>query len=291
MIKRIMTWLGLVEHGNIFTMCLTQRVQSGEPLAAARRRMVKHEAEYLRWLKDLGLVSGASCAHPVWSESSRGWHYHVHLLLEFPREWRDTRGRPMTPRRLRAMYRLLRWGQSVQVRKPSSSLVVGAGLADIALADGSTDPDFWTEQKSGLAAAVQYPVRDIAQGISAKRMGGNRDQVAACVTELLHNAKGWKLRRTFGQWRKKPPERPQAAPAAPERVPGEAEKAVSAAAPPGAAKVQVFGTVHRCSRQAARGDQLSQLLFVALEASCRNDTDFGKRFVSFCRQAACRGVT
>lgn len=291
MIKRIMTWLGYADHGDIFTMCLTQRVQSGEPLAAARKRMVKHEQEYLRWLKDEGMVSGASCAHPVWSQSSQGWHYHVHLLIEMPAAWRDSRGRPMTPRRLRAMYRLLRWGHDVQARKESSSRVVSAGPADVALADGSTDPDFWTESKSGLAAAVQYPVRDIAQGISAKRMGGDREQVAACVEELLKHAKGWKLRRTFGQWRKKPPERPQAATAAPERVVPEAEKAVSAASPPGAAKVQVFGTVHRCSRQAARGDKLSQLLFVALESSCRNDTDFGKRFVSFCRQAACRGVT
>lgn len=284
MIKRIFGWLAAVAHGDIFTMCLTQRVRSGESLAQARGRMTPVEQEYLAWLKDLGMISAASCAHPIWSESGRGWHYHVHLLIEMPGSWRSQRGRRMTPRRLRAMYRLLRWGQSVQAKGPSASCVVTAGAPDPGLVSGACDPDFWTEQKSGLAAAVQYPVRDIAQGISAKRMGGDRDQVAACVAELLTKGKGWKLRRTMGQWRKKPPEV-----APPPPVAG-AEETAKPAPPPGGKPV-VFGTVHRCSRLAVKGDHVLQGVFRLLEASNRNDTDFGKRFLTFCRCAAARGQT
>lgn len=279
LIKRIFGWLAAKEHGDIFTMCLTQRVIEGEALPDARVRMTKHEQEYLAWLKDLGMISAVSVAHVVWSEFSRGWHYHVHLLIEMPSSWRTSRGACMTPRRLRAMYRLLRWSESVQAKSKSASRVCTAGLADPTLLDGTCDPDFWTERSDGLAKAVQYPVRDIAQGISAKRMGGDRDQVAVCVDVLLNKAKGWKLRRTYGQWRKKAPELPPKA-----KPEGEGEKAAAVVAPGG--KPVVFGTVHRCARFAAKGDESLRVLFRALEAGNRNDTDFGKRLLAFCR-AAC----
>lgn len=283
LVKRIFGWLAAKEHGDIYTMCLTQRVIEGESLADARLRMTTHEQEYLAWLRDLGLISAISVAHVVWSEYARGWHYHVHLLLEMPSSWRTPRGACMTPRRLRAMYRLLRWSQSVRVPRAASSLVTRAGPADPTLLDGACDLDFWTERSDGLAKAVQYPVRDIAQGISAKRMGGNREQVAFCVDVLLSKAKGWKLRRCYGQWRKKAPELPPKP-----KADGEAEGNAAAVAPGG--KPIVYGTVHRCARFAAKGDEALRSLFRALEAANRNDTDFGKRLLAFCRAAcAARG--
>lgn len=286
LIKRIFGWLAAVEHGDIFTMCLTQRVIEGESLPDARKRMCKFEQEYLAWLKDLGMISAVSVAHCPWSDFGNGWHYHVHLLIELPSTWRSDRGACMTPRRLRAMYRLLRWSESVQCKAASSTRVCPAGPADPSLLDGSCDPDFWSERSEGLAKSVQYPIRDIAQGISAKRMGGNREKVAECVDVLLTKAKGWKLRRTLGQWRKKAPE------LAPKAKPEEAAPAADGAAGSGTApcspggKPVVYGTVHRCARFAAKGDENLRVLFRALEAGNRNDTDFGKRLLAFCR-AAC----
>lgn len=286
MIKRIFGWLAAVEHGNIFTMCLTQRVIEGESLPDARKRMTKFEQEYLAWLKDLGMISAASTAHCPWSEYGNGWHYHVHLLIEMPPSFRTARGACMTPRRLRAMYRLLRWSESVQAKKNSASSVCKSGPSDPSLLDGSTDPDFWTERSEGLAKAVQYPVRDIAQGISSKRMGGDRSKVAECVDVLLTKAKGWKLRRTMGQWRKKAPELPGKAKPVVEPVAVDGQVVAGAAPCSPGGKPMVFGTVHRVARFAAKGDESLRVLFRELEASNRNDTDFGKRLLAFCR-AAC----
>lgn len=285
-VKRVFGWLAAKEHGDIFTMCLTQRVREGESLPEARARMTRFEQEYLAWLKDLGMTSGVSVAHTPWSEFANGWHYHVHLLIEMPSSFRTSRGACMTPRRLRAMYRLLRWSESVQVKAASASLVTRAGPADPTLLDGSCDLDMWSERSEGLAKAVQYPVRDIAQGISAKRMGNNRERVAECVDVLLTKAKGWKLRRTVGQWRKKAPDlAPKAKPEEAASEAGGAAAAASAPCSPGGKPI-VYGTVHRCARFAAKGNEELRVLFRALEAGNRNDTDFGKRLLAFCR-AAC----
>lgn len=269
MINRIFGWLAAKEHGDVMTMCLTQRVIRGETLPAARARMVRKEQEYLAGLKAEGLISAASCAHPIWSEFADGWHYHVHLLLEFPKGTMSARG-------LRARWLWWNRGERLQADERSSSLVVAAGPADPKLIDGSSDPDFFTERSDGLAAAVQYPVRDIAQGISAKRLGGDRVKVAECVAVLLNKAKGWKLRRTYGQWRKKPPA------LAPTAQPEKTEEEKKAASTPAGVAV-VFGTVHQCGRQAARGDAKMKELFCELEVNNRNDTDFGKRLLTFCR--------
>ena len=276
MIKRIFAWLAAAPHGDIFTMCLTQRVDASETLPQARLRMLDKEHAYLEWLKDHGLISGASCAHPVWSVSSRGWHYHVHLVLECERGvW--------SVERLKALYHGVAADEQVQTDAKCASLVCTAGEPDGSLVGGSVQPDFFVESKSGLAAAVQYPIRDIAQGVSAKRLGADREAVGACVRVLLEHAKGWKLRRTFGQWRKKPPALPaDSVPSAEVTAVDDAVKKKAAAICPGE-PVVIFGTVHRCSRLAVAGSFLHRSLFVALELSCRNNTDFGVRFVQFCR--------
>lgn len=277
LIKRIFGWLAAVDHGDIFTMCLTQRVQVGESLPDARARMVKKEQRYLDGLKDAGMIGGASCTHIVWSPGANGWHYHVHLLLELPAgQW--------TCDDLRELYRDVAGCEEVQTDEQCSRLVCAAGPADPSIGDAGSDPDFWSERSEGLAAAVQYPVRDIAQGISAKRLGFDRARVSECVEILLTKAKGWKLRRTFGQWRKP--------------VPDEVAEEVSLDAPdakaatPGASPHPVvYGTVHRVSRFAAAGGAEQRQLMAWLESSVRNNTDFGKRFVAFCRMSATGAVT
>lgn len=276
-VKRIFAWLAAEAHGDIFAMVLTQRVIRGELLPAARLRLEAKAKRYLDALKDKGMIGGALVTHPAWSPGSQGWHYHVHLLLELPEgQW--------SVDDVKELYVEVAGNEQVQVDGRCCTLVAAAGPADPGLGSDSADPDFWTERSTGLAKAVQYPVRDIAQGISAKRVGVDRARVAECVDVLLNQAKGWKLRRTFGKWRRPAPPLPPAPTEPPVESP-----AASACAPGESLVVQ--GTVHRVSRLAAHGCYESRLWIIALEESCRNDTDFGKRFVTFCRAAAPRGVT
>jgi hypothetical protein len=275
MVKRIFGWLAAEDHGDIFSICLTQRVKPGERLSDARARMRRKEKNVIRRYNAAGCVAGCSVTHMIWSKGAQGWHYHVHVLLEMPKGqhtdasilqiWRDNGGEHDEN------------AQQGAVRKVSD-----AGAADPALAGQSPDVDFWTEAKNGLAAAVQYPVRDIAQGISGSRLGHDPERVAECVAVLLRYAKGWKLRRTWGKWRNEPPEIVAPAAAA------DSQDKPAAAAAPAQAKVSV-GTVHRLCRQAVRGCQESRIVFKALEQFCRNNTEFGRRFTDFCRRMSSLG--
>jgi hypothetical protein len=288
MIKRTLGWLAGASHGEIFTMVLTQRVHKGESLVDARARMVPKERSYLAWIKAHGLVSGSLTTHIVWSDRVGGWHYHVHLLLEFPPGvWSVNK------------LRLLWHGVSAEGgrgRRPewsqygadSSRLVVAAGGPISELKDDEGEPDWWTESKGPLAAAVQYPVRDMAQGVSAARCGGDRERVRECVAVLLKYARGWKLRRTFGRWRTKPPVIVELEPDA------DAEKKKAAAggsAPAGEDQRWKLGTVHRIAKQARQGMAGARAVFAALELSCKNNSDFGKRFVAFCRSLSVAPAT
>jgi hypothetical protein len=276
MINRIFQWLAAAPHQDIFSVCLTQKVIRGERLAKARVRMREKEAEYLAVLKERGLISGASCAHIVWSVPGGGWHYHVHLLLELPAASWDSD-------ELLALWKSVAAPEVVQIGADGARLVVAAGPADPSVLGNGVDPDFWSDSKGGLAAAVQYPVRDIAQGISAVRCGGDRERVRECVAVLLKHAKGWKLRRTYGQWRKKAPPLPEPTSQPVEITDNPAKKAACPGSP---AQPVRLGTIHRLSRMAAKGDRQARGVFRLLELSSRNDTEFGKRFVAFCRAAA-----
>lgn len=269
MVQRLFQWLGAVEHGDIFTMCLTQRVKAGRSLKDSRAALAVREREYLDCLRDRGMISAASCSHIVWSQSSQGWHFHAHLLIEMPKGAID------------AEWLLSLWkdvgGPDVQLStREQSSLVVGAGPADPALLTENSCLDFWTESKGGLAKAVQYPVRDIAQGFTAEKLGGDPRRVAECVAVLLKHAVGWKLRRTYGQWRKKAPVVAVAAETKSDQT------ASTASAAPGPAPMRL-GAVHRLARAARQGDSHAREIFRQLERSIRNDTLFGKRFVALCR--------
>ena len=85
---------------------------------------------------------------------------------------------------------------------------------------------------------------------------------------------------------KKPPALPADAKVGEEvsAIADEAKKKAAAVCP--GEKLVIFGTVHRCSRLAAKGDARLRAVFAALELSCRNNTDFGRRFVVFCRAAS-----
>jgi hypothetical protein len=163
--------------------------------------------------------------------------------------------------------------------------VRSAGPAIEALREDGGDPEFWKESRDVAARAVQYPLRDLAQGVSATRLGGDPGKIEAAARELVTTAAGWKLFRAWGTWRKACPAALAADGAA---VKGEAKTAedegkAKAAAPgsPGSP----LGTVRQVWFAARRGEVWAREAFADFERTVSNASDFAKRFVRYCRLA------
>lgn len=275
--RRIFEHLARAPHGDIHSVCLTQRVNTGEALTAARARMEQKARRFLRQMKDHGMTACMISTHIVWSKSGNGWHYHLHLVTEFPAGTRD------------AGYFTGLWASTaapewVQTDAEMVRLVVPAGGAMVDLEGDKGDTHFWKESSHDAARAIQYPVRDMVQGVAVFRLGGDRDKVRECVAALLRESSGWKLRRALGRWRKRPPPLPEDAVRPPEPAAG---KPVSAA--PGK-KGEVVGQLCRLYRLARHGGSFERSIFKRLELSVGNSSDFAKRFVRFCRRAQ-EGIT
>lgn len=267
--KRIIGWLAEKPHGDLWQMVLTQRVVKGETLKAARARMAPKQRAYMRWLTRRGLIGAMTCVHIVWSTRADGWHYHVHILVELPA------GR-MTKGELLDQWKSEGEDGEHRIGEDQSRMVVSAGVAIGELKEDSGDPDFWSESKSGIAKSVQYPLRDLVQGIAAWRLGGDAEKMRACATELVRDASGWKCFRAWGVWRK---------PVVVDEVVEENKEGgddASAAPGPGPAPL---GTVARCWRAARAGHAGMRAAFQSLEKSVRNDSEFAKRVVRYCRLA------
>lgn len=277
--QRVLGWLGHESHGDVWSVVLTQQVRAGESLRDARDRLGVKQRRFMRALTGIGMVGAMTAAHVVWSKGANGWHYHTHVLVELP-------GGRVTAAEL-----LERWvdaakGEYVQVSDEQARLVVGAGGPIVELVDDDGNPDFWSESRGPVAKAVQYPLRDLAQGVSGWRLGGDAERVEATAREILRSSVGWKLLRAWGRWRK-------ACPAA------LAAKAVEEAGEEGdtdgkasgvVTREEGLGTVHRLYWQARAGSVYARDVFRLLEPSVRNASDFAKRFVAFCRSAWDSGV-
>lgn len=256
---------------------LTQRVKPGEGVDAAKRRMCTKQRAFLRWCTRRGMTAAMTTTHIVWSERKNGWHYHVHCLLEFLAgtvdlaqlwaEWREiSNGEPPADA-----------GQAVR-------LIRGSGGPIVALREDGGDPEFWKESRDVSARAVQYPMRDLAQGISAARLGGDPARMELAARELVVKAAGWKLFRAWGTWRRACP----AALAADEVARrGEAATAKDEGKP--AAKVagsprESLGTVRSVWFKARAGEGWAREALREFERSVSNASPFAKRFVSWCRR-------
>lgn len=271
--KRILGWLAKRPHGDVWSVVLTQRVVSGESLKGARARMAPKQKRYMRWLTRRGMVAGMTTVHMVWSERSSGWHYHVHVMA-------DMGGTEIAHRELLEQWVIEGKGERVRVADEQAKLVVKRGGPITELADDAGDLDFWHESKGPVARAVQYPLRDLVQGVSATRLGGAVEQVDACARELVRDAAGWKCFRAWGDWRKACPVEKE------EEDEGEGDGEDGAAAP---AAATPLGTVPRVWREAREGQEAAREAMRALERSVCNESDFAKRLVGFCR--SCLGRT
>jgi hypothetical protein len=267
--RRIMGWLAQKEHGDLWSVVLTQQVVAGEDLAAARSRMAGRQRRYMRWLDGVGLIGAMTCAHVVWSGRAGGWHYHVHVMVELPVG-------VMNKERLLQKWVDLAEGGKCHTDEHQARLIVSAGGPILELAEDSGDTDFWHESKGPVARAVQYPLRDLVQGVSAWRLGGDEVQLRRCAFELVTQACGWKMFRAWGRWRK-------ACPAAEKEAEGAADAEDVSAGAPGPAVG--LGTVGRLWRAARSGDQAARAVFRGLEKSVRNESSFAARLVRYCRLA------
>lgn len=267
--RRIIGWLAHEPHGDLWAMCLTQPVVEGEDVGHARVRMAPKQRAYMRWLAGRGLVGAMTTVHVTWSSSSNGWHYHTHILVELP-------AGSMTDEELREKWRAISSPDAVFIGEKQSRLVQAAGPAIAELAGDTGDTDFWHEAPSNVAKAVQYPLRDLAQGVTAWRLGGDLDQLRECARQLVAQTSGWKMFRAWGRWRK-------ACPAAAE--PAEVVDETTGEATGGVAPAKSHGSVGRVWKEARGGAGWARDAFRLLEAGCKNESDFAKRFVKYCRLA------
>lgn len=272
--KRIIGWLAQESHGDLLSVVLTQQVRTGESLGTCRRRMAVKQRRYMRWLTRRGMTAAMTTVHLVWSKGANGWHYHVHVLAEFPQGAMDAD-------------QLLRgWveaavGEYVETGEDQARLVLGAGGPVAELVEDGGDADFWRESRGEVARAVQYPLRDMAQGLSSWRLGGDADRIRSCAHEVLRSAAGWKMFRAWGKWRKACPAAVSAAAEVKDEGEEDDEKAPGCPGP-----AEGLGTVHRLWRRARQGEAFAMSVFRALEPSVRNASDFARRFVAYCRAAS-----
>lgn len=267
--RRIIGWLANRPHGDLWSMCLTQRVIGGEALKDAKARMEKKARKYMRWLTRSGMSAGMTAVHIVWSTRAEGWHYHVHVLADVP-------AGQMSKLRLLDKWAEIGGDEKLRTDEKQARLVVSAGAAIAELQDDAGDMEFWTESKGPIARAVQYPLRDLAQGVSAGRLGESGETMKAVATELVRDAAGWKCYRAWGAWAKACPveeKEPEA-----EGADGEEKKA----APGAPAAIDTVGRVWRAAR---RGCEASREVLRKFERSVRNESDFARRLVEFCRAA------
>lgn len=267
--RRIIGWFARVAHGDVWSVCLTQPIDPREDLAAVRARMAPKQRAFMRWATGQGMTAGMTAVHCTWSPRSNGWHYHVHVLAEFA-------AGSMSKDRLLDKWAAIDARHRVDREGQQARLVQAAGPPIAGLEGDSGDADFWNESPSEIAKAVQYPLRDLVQGITAWRLGGDAEQLRECATQLVRQAAGWKMFRAWGRWRKSAPE----VEGATDEQTGEA--ADVAACP---AKPEPMGTVGRLWREARAGNSAAREAFRLLERSARNSSDFAQRLVKYCRFA------
>lgn len=276
-IKRVLGWLAVESHGDLFTLCLTQTQHEGEKLYEARRRMERKAKVFLKDLKRHGLIAGMVATHIISAKSSDAWHYHIHLMLELPEgkfseddlldRWQGVA--------------LATTAELVNVTRNGTQcrLVVPAGPAVPELLHDSGQAEFWDESPNKIAAALQYPIRDACQGIGAARLGGDEERMRDCAEELLRVGGGWKLRRTLGRWRRAV-NIDVAKPLRDKLI----EEGKIAAKPKKESRVCV-GRVVSLYRKAVLGDFEAKRIFARLETKVRNSSEYAKRFLTFCRFA------
>lgn len=282
--RKVLSWLAYADHGDLFNVTFTQPVMVGETLAAARARMEPKLRRFMRWATRVGMTSALVAHHLKWSERYGGWHYHVHGLLEFPADTftvERAEGGGEESGALGSQWQVVARGFGEAVRPLWNRRLVQAGGAIRELAEDSGDPDFWSEGAAGVARVVQYPLRDLCQGMCSWRISQVGDEQYERAREVARSTLGWRMNRCWGRWRHKCPAAVAAELA--EKADQTKKDPESGNCAPGAASP--LGFVHRIWKMARGGDAQCRAWLKALERTCRNDTEFARRLVAFVRAA------
>lgn len=266
--RRIIEHLARSPHGWLYHVTLTQRVFAGEGLADTKARFERRLRPFLRRLRAHGLASSMVTIHIVWSESVGGWHYHAHLMLD-------------VDERKSAFFFCDMWcgiclEDGERVSQVHTRIVAEMGGAIESLENDDGDADLWSEVSDDVGRAVQYPIRDMAQGASMWKLGSDTIGVQARAVELVRVAKGWKVHRCWGIWRTAAPEKCVAADDADSVDEGKNDSLAS----PGSVSI---GVMDRVFWEARGGKQICVEALRALERTVRYDGPFAKRLVEFVR--------
>lgn len=286
-VRRVQGWLGYEAHGDLVNVCFTQLAIQGETLKQARARLAKKLRAFMVWATREGLVAGMTVHHAAVSGSIQAmgaWHYHAHAILEFPEgrlAWTDGVGNREGKKvsdELSDKWVVIAKRNGEEVMPLWNHRLLSHGPAIEGLRGDSGDADFWSESKDAVARVIQYPMRDLAQGVSAWKLGGDYEKVTVKVRELVKDARGWKMRRAWGRWRKKCPA--EIAALAEEKKLVEDGEETAAASPPSATPL---GTMRRVFHAARAGNGWARGALIELESSVRNNTRFARRLVAWVR--------
>lgn len=262
-LRRVEEHLSEFPHGYIYHGVFTQRVEPGEVLTATRERFEYLWNRYMGILKRRGVENGLVVVHCTRSRL-KGWHYHVHVLME-------SEG-PLDTDDLKAQWlRILvekdpRAGTNAPyfrvVSEPGEPFEIGpAGQGDM-----------WSEAQCKTASCLQYMLRDVLQGTENWLREDEDDSVFQELAELLAHCR---MRRLFGSWRRTAAVRKEGRQneSEPEVEGGEESTGrwLFIAHPDGLRGMRECGS-----------SSLGECLRF-LERTCRNSSSYGQRFVRFCR--------
>ena len=276
--RRICGWLGYRAHGDLWSVVLTQRVVKGEGAKVCYSRLAPKVRAWMRWATNRGLAGAMTTTHVVWSKRADGWHIHTHVFVEME-------AGSVTRDELWEKWNEVSVGECAKPLDEGWRLVRAAGPMIGALKDDQGDPEFWKESRDDVARSVQYPLRDMSQGVSAWRMGGDPVKVEAACMQMVTELHGAKLFRAWGAWRKACPE--ALAAEAAERgadEQGGKEDGDAGKAAPGKSGVPL-GTVRSVWFRARKGVSWARQAMKDFESSVSNSSEFARRFVLYCRAA------
>lgn len=190
--KRVFGHLKSRPHGCIWHFVFTQQVIAGEPLCQTMARFAAKWRRIYGMLRRLGMRAGLATYHTKWSTCG-GWHYHLHLAVE----WGGESDGEREGERLEVKWRKELRGAGEPEVPLFRRVVCGPGPA-MSFEAEQAQGEFWGESTDPVEQALQYILRDVLQGVEAWTSGLSSPTEVADFVCAIEGTKG---RRLYGDWR------------------------------------------------------------------------------------------